>query len=343
MKTTSLLLALSLVCAPLALAAPQQQAPTPQEAAAQDQKSSGPPLVPAEQLQLQYYNARRASAADDLLDALQGLALRKYYVKNADGSITGPVVNVRGFGNTPTLVIYDLPERIEQITTMLADLERATGEGEGDGSEAKELQLVQYSPRSVPIESLFSSLRPFLRTVLTPDGEGVPNITAVTSPAHLVLRDTADNIEQMLDCLKHVDEPAPQFVVKCWLLRGSDRETPKDLPPELIDNLRRLVPFREFEPVSMALLRASLVPGQKQQLRGDFRQGDGDQRFDLELVPGGYDKQGGLLSFERCSFQATTGQQFSTSATVGLGEFVVLGAAGSEPLFVVLRVTPVER
>jgi len=280
---------------------------------------------------------------DDRRDGCGGLGgrdgRRRYFVRNADGSITGPVDNVRGFGNSGTLVIYDLPDRIEHITAILKDLERATTAGVG---QEEVLEVAEYTPRSISVNSLYGSLQPFLREIAVPGSHSVANITLIQEPARLVLRDTPENLRQMLACLERVDVAAPQFVVKCWLLGGSEQDTPGDLPPELVDNLRRLVPFGRFEPVSMALLRASLGAGQKQQLRGEFQRGGEKQRFELELIPGGFDSRTQSLSFERCAFEATTGQQFATAAVVGLGEYVVLGAAGSDPLFVVLRVMPAQ-
>lgn len=339
MNRFALLAVVSLACAPLAPAAPQVTAvpPVSQEPAAP--VTSSPPVISAGELQLHYYTARSDSDPDDLLEALVGLGRRRYFVRNEDGSISGPVDNVRGFGHSSTLVIYDLPGQIERITAILADLERATAD---NGSQSEALQVAEYTPRSVSVDSLDSALRPFARVIAVPGTQGVPNITLVEEPARLVLRDTPDNVEQMLACLERVDVAAPQFVVKCWLLGASEKDTPGDLPPELVDNLRRLVPHGRFEPVSMALLRASLGAGQKQQLRGEFRRGGEKERFELELIPGGFDSRTQALSFERCAFEATTGQQFATAAVVGLGEYVVLGAAGSEPLYVVLRVMPAQ-
>jgi len=341
MNRFALLSALLLACAPLAPAAPQDAPPKTDPASGQPAQnlSSAPPLIPASELKLHYYTARRDSDPDDLLDALVGLGRRRYYVRNEDGSVTGPVDNVRGFGDSSTLVIYDLPEQIERITAILADLERATSAG---ATQEEVLQVAEYTPRSVSVNSLCSSLQPFLREIAVPGSHSISNINFVEEPARLVLRDTPENLKQMLACLERVDVAAPQFVVKCWLLGGSEQDTPGDLPPELVDNLRRLVPFGRFQPVSMALLRASLGAGQKQELRGEFQRGSAKERFQLELIPGGFDSRTQALSFERCAFEATTGQQFSTAAVVDLGEYVVLGAAGSDPLFVVLRVTPVQ-
>ena len=93
--------------------------------------TTSPPVVSADELELQYYTARRDTDPDYLLEALLGLGRRRYFVRNEDGSITGPVDNVRGFGHSSTLVIYDVPDRIERITAILKDLEHATSSDDG--------------------------------------------------------------------------------------------------------------------------------------------------------------------------------------------------------------------
>jgi hypothetical protein len=60
------------------------------------------------------------------------------------------------------------------------------------------------------------------------------------------------------------------------------------------------------------------------------------------LVAAGYDRETGALPITRCRFEATTGQEFETSLTLRAGEYTVLGAAGVDPLFVVLHVTPLD-
>jgi len=350
-------LALSLLCTPLALAAPQQSgggaAPEAQPAAPAAESSSAPsaepaerapskpdtspPVIPVGELELRYYTARHVEAKD-LQRAIDRLATREFYVRNEDGTITGPVSNVRGFGDTATLVIYDRHDRVEQIDGFLSDLEAAAGDSGADADPG--LQVAEYAPRHVPIESLYRALAPFQRQIRVPDSKTVQNVTVVDLPARLVLRDTPDGLKQMLALLEQIDAPAPQLMVHCWLIHGVDHEAAGELPAELVDNLRQLVPFAGFERESMAILRTSIVAGQELQLRGDFQRLGDTLTFQLELTPAGYDARTQLLTLARCAFKSSTGQQFATSAVVKLGEYVVLGAAGSDPLFVVLRALP---
>ena len=335
--------ALALLCTALLLsAASAARAQQAQSAVA----GSGEAIVSASDLQLGYFIAKHADV-DDLQLAVQGMGTRQFFARNADGSVSGPVVNVRRFGNS-TLVVYDVPERVAQVMKSLEDLDEVAGQADAaeeahDGGPKQPLVVAEYVPRNVPLEALASALKPFLRMIGPGVTEPVRNITYVESPSRIVLRDTAENVQNIQELLERVDVPAPQLILNCWLLHGTDKDSDSDLPSDLVDNLRRLVPFRGFETVSMAMLRASVSGGQEQRLRGRFQRGDEEQRFDLSLVPAGYDARTQTLTLRECKFESSTGQEFSTAAVVKLGEYVALGAAGSDPLFVVLKVSPIER
>jgi len=324
----------------------QPQAPTVTAPTAPTPSVEGrTPIVDASELQLSYFTARHA-AVDELQSAVQSLAARKFLVRNADGTVTGPVASVRRFAG-PVLLVYDVPDRAAQLTSLLLNLDAMAGQAEAESSEhvspREVLELADYTPRHVSLDNLSESLQPFMRQVRDENGVVVNNITCVEAPARLVLRDTAGNIQRIQELLERFDVPAPQLVLNCWLLRGTDGEGAASLPSDLVDNLRRLVPFHGFEKVSMAVLRASIVGGQEQRLSGRFQRGDDEQRFELSLVPAGYDASSKTLTLRECKFESSTGQEFSTAAVVDLDEYVVLGGAGSDPLFVVLRVTPVDR
>lgn len=338
-------LSLALLCTVALLSAPalRAQDEPPSQPAPAETGGNELAIVSASELKLTYFIAQHAPV-NDLQSAIQGLVARRFLVRNADGSVTGPVSNVRRFSG-PTILVYDLPDRVAQVTSILADLDTMAGKAEGaqDGVSAEKLELADYTPRHVSLENLSESLRPFLHEVRDEDGSVVMNVTFVEAPARIVLRDTAENIQRIQELLQRFDVPAPQLMLNCWLLRGAEQGAGADLPSDLVDNLRRLVPYRGFEKVSMAMLRVSIVGGQEQRLRGRFQRDDADQRFELTLVPAGYDAQDKTLTLRQCKFESTTGQEFSTAAVVHLDEYVVLGAAGSDPLFVVLRVTPIER
>ena len=64
---------------------------------------------------------------------------------------------------------------------------------------------------------------------------------------------------------------------------------------------------------------------------------------DIRLVPESFDSSTGTLYFGdcKCSVQSKEGmkQTFNTRASVAGGTYTVLGALGSKPIFVVLRIS----
>jgi hypothetical protein len=161
-------------------------------------------------------------------------------------------------------------------------------------------------------------------------------------PATIVLRDTREQIETMRALMARLDVAPPQVQLQCWLLRGAEADTGSRLPKELVQNLSRLVPVEHFEQLSLSMIRASVQPGLPQRLRSDFPDDGETARFELDLVCSGYDRAAGVLPLTRCRFEATSGQEFETSVTLRAGEYTVLGAAGADPLFVVLRFVPLD-
>jgi hypothetical protein len=171
-----------------------------------------------------------------------------------------------------------------------------------------------------------------------------PNVTWLEQPAMIVMRDTPESVEQMLGLMRRLDVAPPQVQVSCWLLTGADDKADgtADLPEDLVRNLSRIVPDDAFRRLCVTMIRTSVLPGQAQKLRSDFFSGEFDEKFELLLEPAGFDPAAGVLPITRCRFEASTGQEFETSVTLRSGEYTVLGAAGIDPLYVVLQVTALD-
>jgi hypothetical protein len=328
-------------------ARPQQADAPPQPApAAPPQPDTRPPVVPESELTLHYYTPRHSDGRE-LAQVLTQVAGRMYHAQAQDGSTSPPVANVRTFGNV--VVLYDRAKRIEELVTILARLEEASAATRAD---VQEFVVEEYAPHYLPADALLEALRPLRREIWLPSTSGgrtpgspstkVDNVTALEQPATLVLRDTIGNVKAMVALLERLDVPPPQAQLTCWLLRGADEDTATDLPRDLVDNLSRIVPQEHFRRLCVTMIRTSVQPGQTQKLRSEFVNDDFTDSFELMLVPAGYDRDTGALPISRCRFEATTGQAFETSLTLKAGEYTVLGAAGVDPLFVVLQVTPLD-
>jgi hypothetical protein len=330
-----------------AACAQQASLPAPGAAAAPPPRpDTSPQVVPEAELSLHYYSPRH-SDANELAQILTQLAGRTFFAQAPDGSSTQPVSNVRTFGNI--VVLYDRVKRVEQLVTILAQLEQADVAQLGD---AEEYVVAEYTPQYVTAKALLDALNPLRRQILQPFGIGgrpshakatwVENVTALMQPATIVLRDTREQIETMRALMARLDVAPPQVQLQCWLLRGAEADTGSRLPKELVQNLSRLVPVEHFEQLSLSMIRASVQPGLPQRLRSDFPDDGETARFELDLVCSGYDRAAGVLPLTRCRFEATSGQEFETSVTLRAGEYTVLGAAGADPLFVVLRFVPLD-
>jgi hypothetical protein len=319
--------------------APAQTPPPPSLAPGQ------PPILDARELVVKYVRPQHATA-HALAKMLEGLHHRQYFARNEDGSVVGPYANIETFGEL--IVLHDTPAQLRGLEATLAGLEQSLA---GDAAQAAvaQLHVQEYVPRHQSINNLQRALDSFRRTVSndSPSAGGPPmqvqNVTALQDPALLVLRDTPENVAAMLALLERLDVPAPQVLLTCVLLRpldGVPAESGDELSPELVAGLRALVPYDAFGQVGLAALRVAVVPGRELSVFGNY---SGGRQFRLMLQPSGYDAAGGLLTLDRCRFKAADGEELETGLTLRTGEDTVLGASGEAPLFVVLRVTPLDK
>ena len=143
-------------------------------------------------------------------------------------------------------------------------------------------------------------------------------------------------------------------MITCYVIRAGSDESSAPVPEVLAANLARLSGYPEFHQVSMGMVRTGVHLENKILLQMEA----GRERFELDLEPVAYDRNNGSLTLARCAFEMGTflsrstsagvfeerhwmSPVFSTSTTVRSDEYTVLGAAGSEPTFVVLQIRSV--
>jgi hypothetical protein len=272
---------------------------------------------------------------------------RTIQVRQPNGAIT-EVVNIDR--TDEGWLIIDTATEGQAIEAAVAKVVASLTKGPSQEPPA-DLVLETYVPRFVEAVRLYQLLKPLQRTVYDAPAPGRDqfggraNVTFQESPSLLVLQDTAQQVARMKALLAQVDKAAPQMLLTCWLVGEGDwgLEPAAPLPPELTENLRRLLPWSEPRAVATAMLRLSVVAGDERKLEGSFM-GIGDrQRFELVFKPAGVDESGRQLALQRIQFECTDGQGFDTSAVLTVGEYTVLGVAGDRPLLVALRATPLER
>jgi len=308
--------------------------------AAQDAPKPPPPELPviaADELVLEYLTVPDG-VDHDVLSSLMRLHRRQFRVENGDGSVRGPLDNCQE--SDQGFLLYDTAAYVKGVKDALAKVL-----GQAPHVQSQALRTEVYMPHFVEVDRLGDLLRPLRRVVTTRSASGRgwdqnENISCQDSPALIVLNDTPEQVARMLDLLARVDQPPPQMLITCWLVvASSDNLGLHAVPQELADNLKRVLPYGYYGLLTTGLLRTSILAGTERSLSGTYGQGND---FQLLLRPGAVDGTGHRLAFERIEFQGSEGQHFDTSAVLDFEDYTVLGAAGSEPLLVVLQVKPVQ-
>ncbi len=276
--------------------------------------------------------------------ALSAQAERRFFVRGADGAVSGPYKNVDNFGSV--IVLHDHVSLLPELEATLAQLVEVTA---APPETREPLQVIEYRPRHEAVSSLLRALEPFARRIANnSDDSGlgttaVSNVTMLPEAGVLVLRDTAARLAEMQNLLARIDVPAPQVMLTCLLIQDVPEADGADatagLPGDLVADLRQLLPIHGLARVGQAALRIAVVPGSKVSLTGKLESG---QNFELRLEPTGYDREKGSLSVTQCTLRLDEDALFTTSAVLAAGEHTVLGASGKQPLFVVLRVVPLD-
>jgi len=249
-----------------------------------------------------------------------------------------------------TVIVRGTAGEAKKALATLQELDRVVG---AEGDEMREpqtpLESFEYSPRHAAATSIVNALRPYQRQI-TLYGErgqpasGIVNINVVPERSVIVVRDTSENVARIREVLERTDVPQPQVVVTCSLVLGysGERGIPLDgpLPEELVANLKRLLPFQKYGLLSAGLLRTAVAFDDTMRIYGDAGPG---RSFRLSMKPEAYDGKTGDLTLSSCAFELFSAGDspkesgFSTRATIRAGEYTVLGAIGSDPVFVVLR------
>ena len=295
---------------------------------------SRPPVVDIDLMTLEFVGAPEGLDSSSL-SAIIELYRRNIFVKDKDGSVTGPVSDVQD--SRAGFFLYDALDYVALVKGAVAKAAASMPK-----QPEQPLRIATYVPRYVGVEQLAAAIEPLRRKVLVPAAPGLPaddqpNTSFHSQPALILVQDTREQVDRILALLAQVDQPSPQFMVQCLVLGTSMSadDTVAPLPSDLTDNLHRLLPYRSYPTLATALVRASIQPGEEQTLQGKLSTG---ANFGLTLLPGGVDLDKRQVSLQRLRFQAE-GQSFETSAVIALDEYAVIGAAGSNPYLVVLRVT----
>ena len=283
-----------------------------------------------------------------LLQSVQQIHGRRFVLAE-NGADQKPPYNLQVVGDS--LLIYDTPEYTARV---LKTLERLDQEGVAKSPQQRsmlteaDLQVYEYAPQFLSLEAAYEALQPFQgKTQIRRADSMVTSINALSASeelGHIVIRETPEVIAAIQDLLARVDVPHPHITLHCMVLQATREQGDEDLPDELVDNLSALVPYDRFDRLTMGLITTSVKPGGKLSLRMPT---DDGRNCSLQMRVGAFDGTGRTLTFEQLSFSMYRGPvggspavaDFTTAATLASGEYVVLGATGPQPIFVVLRMT----
>jgi hypothetical protein len=207
----------------------------------------------------------------------------------------------------------------------------------------------EYQPRHVSANGLMEGIRPFIMGIPTERGNSrtkTNNVSLMNERGILVIRDTEDKVKEIIDTLKRLDQPAAQMMLVCQVLRGVNNDTENPADAELQKQLRQLLPHESYSVEVNGMLRGSAAAGSRMELKmimGD----EGNTEYKLQMRIGAYDSKTGALSLEGCELSVASDEHgerelFRTVTTIYAGEHAVIGVTGSEPLFLVVQMHPVE-
>jgi hypothetical protein len=317
----ALILAVALCACPLSA----------QDAGGATQERPNPLLFSADDVVTEFYTPENSSVHELIRVAAQFHG-RSFYVEERGGYNARPLENLQLLGDS--ILIYDKPDYTTSLLAALKLLDR----GNADEPGRQAIVTRHWSPGFVSVNTGLGALQPFNRSVFLVDDQGrehaVGNVSMLQNQNVLVLRDSPDQVDQMLELLEVIDQPETQLMVTTMVLRGVRGDSEDDVPAELTRHLSQLVPYDTFSVEAMGMVRTS-ARAREIQIKLDGRNR-------LVFEPDAFDRESLSLS-GMCHFDSADGFQFETRTSVAAGEYTVLGAAGEVPLLVVLRIMPLDK
>lgn len=286
--------------------------------------------------------APQGTAPRELVGAAQAFVGRDVYLEDPGNGSFRAIENMRSFQDH--VIVLETEKRMAGVLEALVELDRLTTPGRGASSLDGPFIVTQLAPRNVTVDTLYSALQPFERLINEnlPDGSRfqTKNMTLVRETGQIVIRETEERTVEMLDLAASIDLPVAQLDLVCMVIRGLDPDDEgdrsKDLPSELTASLTELLPHEGYERAGVGALRIAAVPGARTSL---VLTGPTLQEHSLDLSLSTFDSSSGNLDISECRFGVRGHQPlFETATRIRMGEYVVLGVSGEDPLFVVLRI-----
>jgi len=291
------------------------------------------PILEIRDLIVAHY-APANSHAVELYQLIRPMIGREFYVAERGGIHAESVRNLAVLGDQ--IVIYDTQDYVDTLLETLRKID-VVQRGAADGMEPYVTR--SYVPKFITLDSAMEALSPLMRR-----RSGARNVSPVEDRRTIVMRDTESRVSEMEGVLRSLDLPEDQVLLRCYLLRGRKGETDTSgAPSELITHLERLLPDLGFQSTGFAMLQSGVVPGREVHMSVKGQDGLG---FDLTFTPVAYDSSTGSLTARGCrvgltyTLSSQTESLLMTDILFRGGQYTVLGATGSDPVFVVVHVEP---
>lgn len=225
------------------------------------------------------------------------------------------------------------------------------------------LPRLEIRPRYLPFKSVVSLLTPFQRYLnqeIADEGDQLlSNVTVLDEANTILVQEEPDRLKQIEALVARADQPLPQVTVSALLLQLAPAtvdprpsEIPgaggDQIPLDLARELARMLPFTSVTRLATAVVRCTVQPDRICSLN---EQNGRVGSWSLDFAPSGLDAERGRIALSNCRFMLTRNsspttqgitsqQQLTTDLDLALGEWVVLGAVGADPVAIAVRVEP---
>lgn len=241
------------------------------------------------------------------------------------------------------ILIQDSEEYVSMLIGKLQELDAVFKPDSMTIDDGEGVSVKEYRPRWISLDSVGNALT----TLYDHQQRGV-QVTTGTVPVYqftplaeqgtVLIRASQHKMEEALSLLKQIDRPSPQINVTCQIVFGIDGVSNNRPASQVVSGLKKLLPHEDYSVVATGILRTSVTPDSSLVLE---MESDDSGSFSLFLEMGAFDSESGAIQLQTARVSWDGHQLFSTSTTVNNGEYAVLGAVGSDPIFVVIRMTPI--
>ncbi|MEX1024568.1 MAG: hypothetical protein WD226_05770 [Planctomycetota bacterium] len=244
--------------------------------------------------------------------------------------------------------VQDFTEDRRRATELLTRLDEQIGALRTKRAGASEAEALTRTvrPRTLTLEA---SVDLIMNMGFAVETHLVPSIGAV------VLRGPVPDVARAESLILELDQPAPQFLLHCRLVKSLDVTQPLDdesgtpLEGELADGLADLLPGKRFLEAGRFFLRCSADRNSMLGIEGSVPD-LGGALFQLKTRTSGWDQEQGVLQLEDCSLRITryinrstpgpdkSTDDLRTNLALRVGETTVVGSLGGDPVFITLRI-----